>query len=605
MKQSIGKWRVYLVAFLLTITLCAIIFRLYWIQMVTARSFSQEQADLITQAEEQQSRTFTVDSRRGEIVDRKGKRLTATRECRLIVFPFSQSQLSAHDQELQELVHEIGYSYHQFVRKVTSLYRPAALTDVKGQEMILTPDQARKINSMEVPGIYALQSDDRFASERVAQQVIGQVGRNPFLMKEKYPDEWEEGLYQSHFRIGLSGLEFAFEPFLRGGDADWISYATDGQGRPLNGLHNQDREEVGEKKRSPYRIVTTLDREMQSMVEKKMDEMKVKEGAVVVQHIASGDIRAMASRPNSKTAQEEDKPWDNRGLMETTPGSIFKTVVAIAALDTGKVKPTDMFDCNGKLEHYGLRDSGGKGHGTQTLAQAYANSCNIVFAQVAEKVGGKTIEEYAKKLGLGQPILWSGKVFKDKDFHQLPAEQSGLIFSESTSLKDPGVVVQTAIGQRDVRMTPLQATNMVTALFHGGKVRNPRIVQEIRKKEGKSHFRFTPHALKSKQNLHPNTLHQVRQMMRLTVTQGTAQSMKDASIMLAGKTGTAQLGMEGDRFNKWMVGYAPADHPRYAVAVLIRSVTNSKDMRAQRLFRQVMEGLEQIRKDQEEKEPNG
>ena len=108
---------------------------------------------------------------------------------------------------------------------------------------------------------------------------------------------------------------------------------------------------------------------------------------MVVQEISTGDILAMASRPLPGAGQEGAQPWDNRAIMETVPGSIFKTVVAVAALDTGKVKPGETFVCDGELGRYGLTDSHGKGHGKQTFAEAYANSCNIV-SPGAERLWG-------------------------------------------------------------------------------------------------------------------------------------------------------------------------------------------------------------------------
>src|SRR5690606_41179196 len=109
--------------------------------------------------------------------------------------------------------------------------------------------------------------------------------------------------------------------------------------------------------------------------------------------------------------------------------------------------------------------------------------CNIGSAQVAERLGGETIEAYAKKLRLGQKSLWSGQR-SGKAYHHLPREHSGLIFAEGTPKKDGGAVIQTAIGQRDVRMTPVQAAKMVTSLFHQGKLLSPRVVRGIRDDQG-------------------------------------------------------------------------------------------------------------------------
>ncbi|PTX58454.1 cell division protein FtsI/penicillin-binding protein 2 [Melghirimyces profundicolus] len=574
---------------LLVAAFCGILFRLYWIQMIAVHSFSREEADLITEAEEQQSGVFMVDSGRGQILDRNGISLTGERDWRLIVFPLSESQWRVDTDKLNRVARIIGLSPREFRETVKALRRPQVLHDRKGKEEALSEKQAEAIQELEVPGVYALKTDYRQDPDRLARQVIGRVERNPFLIRERYPDEWTNGRYQAHSRIGVTGLEAAFEPFLRGGRQHLLTYITDGGGRPLNGLHMATRESGGA---IPYRVVSTLDQRAQRVAEKNLEEAGVTEGAVVVQDLASGDILAMASRPSLESAGKNQNPWNNRALMEMTPGSIFKTVTAVAALDTGKVKPGETFDCNGHLGRYGMKDSKPGGHGRQSLEEAYANSCNVVFARVAERVGGKTLKDYAHRMGVGERILWSGPVFKEKDFRQLPQEQTGLIFSKETSLEDSGAVAQTGIGQRDVKVTPLQAVNMVTTLFQEGKTLNPRIAREIQRPDGEVLYRFPPHALKTEKKIASFALERVRHMMRLAVTDGTARSLQGASLALGAKTGTAQVGPDKDTYNKWMVGYGPYEKPRFAAAVVIRSVRDSGDMRAHEVFRKVMEGLE-------------
>ncbi|PTM59624.1 peptidoglycan D,D-transpeptidase FtsI family protein [Desmospora activa] len=587
--KSLKSRRMWLVSIVLIIGFSALLWRLYWIQLGSVRSFSHEEMDLIARAEEQQSRVVVVDSGRGSILDRQGQALTGKKGWRLFASPFSQAQIEANRVKLGKLASQLGWTEKQLVHQLQSLDTPGSLSRPDGSELVLKEREAKAIRDLHIPGIDALESDDRWR-DRGGRQVIGRVERNPFLIQRRFPDEWEQGLYDSHSRIGVSGLEAAFEPFLRADGSTLLTYTTDGQGRSLNGLEMKvEGSSVGE----PYRLLTTLDQRIQSVAERALNDAAVQEGAVVVQDIASGDLLAMASRPLENDPQHDWNAWDNRALMETTPGSIFKTVVAIAALDTGKVKPSDQFHCNGHLGRYGLRDSKPDGHGTQTLEQAYANSCNIAFAQVAEKVGGKTIEEYANRLGLGSRILWSGKVWKEKNFRQLPQEQRGLIFSDEMTRRDQGAVAQTGIGQRDVRVTPLQAANMVTALFHDGKALNPRIVQEIQQRDGETLFTFQPHALAVEKRIKPETLQALRKMMQTTVSDGTAQSLKDSAVSMGAKTGTAQVGQSNERFNKWMIGFAPTDQPRYAVSVVIRSVEDSKDNRSHRVFRQVMEQVVQ------------
>ncbi|SMO63260.1 Cell division protein FtsI/penicillin-binding protein 2 [Melghirimyces algeriensis] len=592
------QWRRRWISAVLVVAFCGLLFRLYWIQQIAVHSFSEEEADLIAGAEEQQRGVFVVDSGRGGIMDRNETYLVGDKDWRLIIFPLSENQWAAYRGKLEKVADTIGYSYKAFREAVKDLHRPQVFPDRKGNMETLTEKQAEAIRALKIPGVYASRSDNRYHRDRLASQLIGRVERNPFLVRKQYPNDWDRGENPNYSWVGVTGLEGAFESFLRGKGEHLLTYKTDGRGRPLNGLHMMTEESGGP---IPYQIVTTLDRKIQKVAEQALDKKGVKEGAIVVQDISSGDILAMVSRPDTVSVRHGENPWDNRALMETVPGSIFKTVVAVAALDMGKVKPGEVFHCDGHLGRYGMKDSNPKGHGRQNFAQAYANSCNVVFAQVAERIGGEKIAEYAHMMGLGQQILWSGRVLKNPSFHQLPREQSGLIFSENTSKKDLGAVAQTGIGQRDVKMTPLQAVNMVTTLFQKGKTLNPRVVKEIQRPDGEVFFRFPHHALKTKKKIDSETLQEVRHMMRLAVTQGTAQSLKGSSVQMGAKTGTAQLGPDKTTYNKWMVGYGPYQRPEVSVAVLVRSVSDSSDMRAHEIFRQVMEGIQELKKKSRDK----
>jgi cell division protein FtsI/penicillin-binding protein 2 len=558
--------------------------RLSHIQLMTSK-----QAALIARAQEQQSREYVVDSGRGMILDRHGDPIVGERGKRLIAFPMDLRQVRLHAAKLKRVAEIAGYVYDDLIRKLTTLKKPQSLPTPDGNDWIVTPDQEQEIEALHIPGIHVMETDNRLAPYGLARQLIGRVARDPFLLRERYGEELSGGTYQPLSRIGVSGLEAAFEPFLRSQSENVITYAVDGRGRPLNGLrlkHLLGREGTGA---ASYQVVTALDRRMQHAVEKILNDEGVSDGAVVLQEIATGDVLAMASRPLPDGGSLQARPWDNRAVMETVPGSIFKTVVAVAALDTGIVKPDTVFVCRGELGRYGLRDAKPGGHGKQTFAQAFAHSCNIVFAQVAERLGGETIEKYARKLGLAQKVSWNGSVFHDSDFRQLLEEHTGMIFSGKAAQRDRGAVAQTGIGQRDVRLTPLQAVNLVTSLFHDGQPLTPRLVLRVQSPDGRAVAVFREQAYKENFRIKRQTLIQVRRMMRAAVTEGTAVAVQAAKWKLAGKTGTAQLGMNKDRYNKWMIGYGPYDQPRYAVSVVLRGVPDSQDPRALRIFQRVMD----------------
>src|SRR6185437_12711717 len=176
--------------------------------------------------------------------------------------------------------------------------------------------------------------------------------------------------------------------------------------------------------------------------------------------------------------------WQNRAIMATTPGSVFKIVVAVAALEEGLCTPGTMFECHGSWDKYHLHDAKLEGHGRVTLTQAFANSCNVVFAQLASKLGGAKLEAYARRLGLGGMVTWSGNIQSCGKLQQIGEEEAGRIFFASNLQSDEGAVAQSGIGQRDVQVSLLQVVNMVTALFHEGCPLSPRVASSVLDENG-------------------------------------------------------------------------------------------------------------------------
>ncbi|WP_028776460.1 peptidoglycan D,D-transpeptidase FtsI family protein [Shimazuella kribbensis] len=583
-------WRTWVVLFILIGLFSGLIYRLYQIQIRSTHSFSVAQKDLIALAEKVQSREVILDSRRGSIFDRNGIPIVGQLQWRLFVFPQSAEQLDLRREQWSQLSSLLHISYQTLKRQLILLKRPSVLSSY-----VLTKEQVKKIESLHIPGIVPVESDNRMTEGEIAKQVVGRIIRNSYVLKERYPKQVEAGEFSLQSRFGMTGLEYTFERFLHGEGESLVRFVTDGRGKALNGVQVKMTGKPSKKTTKPKNIVTTLDINLQTQVEKIMKNANVKEGAVVVQEIATGNILSMAGISASK--DESLAPWINEALVEATPGSIFKTVVTIAALEEGIVKPDSTFVCKGNLNgKYQLRDADGKVHGKQTLTEAYANSCNIVLGSVAERLGGAKLLAYAKRLGLAQKIGWSGKFPDDNNFSQLPEESTGLIYAKETSLQDKGAAVQTGIGQRDVKITPLQAANMITALFHRGMPIQPRLVTEIQDHKGKVVWKFTNKYVSNSKPLKPSTINAVKKMMRMVVTKGTARSLARDNWQLSGKTGTAQVGADKSLYNKWMIGFAPYSKPQYAVSVVIKNVGDANDTRAKKIYKEVMDVLRNLNK---------
>nr|WP_255654752.1 penicillin-binding transpeptidase domain-containing protein [Cohnella sp. REN36] len=374
---------------------------------------------------------------------------------------------------------------------------------------------------------------------------------------------------------------------------------TDAARRPLAGLGL--RVFSPSNPHYPLRVNTTIDLSIQRAVEDVLRKHGIREGAAVVLDAANADVLAMVSLPafdpNRIGAPNTDEA--NRALIAVPPGSIFKTVTLAAALEAGVTTLEERFRCTGDYGRYGLHCWREHGHGVLTVEQAFAESCNVVFAALAERLDPRQLQETADKMGLGRQIGWSASSFVDgKPLRLLEEEQAGAVFASLEAGKDGGVRTGTGIGQRDVRVTPLQAANLAVTLLHGGRVQAPRLVNEIRYADGGLFARLPEQDAPSKYGgIQPQTAAALRKAMRLVVTDGTAEhALQDAGWALAGKSGTAELG-DGKpaRNDHWFVGYGPADgKARYAVSILLENQPAGVRNRAGAAFGEVMEALRQL-----------
>jgi cell division protein FtsI/penicillin-binding protein 2 len=349
----------------------------------------------------------------------------------------------------------------------------------------------------------------------------------------------------------------------------------------------------------PLSVVTTLDYDIQKAVEDVIDEVGIEEGAVVVLDAENADILAMTSRPDFDPANVDPSRgnWGNRAVKQMVPGSIFKTVIAAAALEKGLFQPDDIFnDPTGSLGKYQLNSWKTGGHGKVTFLDAYAESCNVCFAQVAMELTGDDIETFSRKFGLLDQAGWrTDQLYKILPFHQIDGEHKGQLFANKNLVNDEGVRVQTSIGQRDVRMTPLQAANMVVTILQRGEVYSPRLVKRIDYLNGTPFYSFPVKTLDIENPLQSYTAYQLKHWMRRVVTHGTGQALQNHQWELAGKTGTAQVRVRGQELNnQWFVGFGPYAAPRYVVAVVAQNEPITGEKKATEAFGKIMDKLAEL-----------
>ncbi|WP_328524920.1 peptidoglycan D,D-transpeptidase FtsI family protein [Kribbella sp. NBC_00359] len=301
-----------------------------------------------------------------------------------------------------------------------------------------------------------------------------------------------------------------------------------------------------------------------------------KTGAVVAIEPKTGRILAMATMPSydpnelashdlakvdaawKRLTEDPAQPMLNRAVRQTyPPGSTFKLVTAAAALSSGKYTPETKVNSPAELPlpqtttplvNEDNKNCGGSNNATLTIALRY--SCNTAFGSVGLDLGPDVLREQAAKFGFGE--------------RQLP-ELSG-VASQFPGDPNPPQTAQSAIGQFDVRATPLQMAMVAAGIANKGEVMKPYLVQNVKTADLKTVSETKPESLH--QAISPGVAAQLTAMMVDVVNNGTGRPGRIDGVQVAGKTGTAQTSKERPPF-AWFTAFAPANDPKVAVAVLI------------------------------------
>ncbi|GEC92297.1 peptidoglycan D,D-transpeptidase FtsI family protein [Brevibacillus brevis] len=584
------KRRHFLVLLSMSLLWLGLVVRLWWIQLGSPHRFSRHGVDLVKAAVKQRQQSIVLHSGRGDIVDRNGYAFTGEEHLALILFPLARGSLQGTD-GLQRLAQITGESKERLSETMEKAKVPLLMREESGKLVMLTERQAEEINALAIPGVVALAVTERYRADEVAKHLIGFIHKNPGMVQKLYPDEWTSGKMNAESTLGASGLERSFDRFLQGVEPSILSYYVDGHGQPLRGLDIRYTKQSNQY--YPLSLTTTLDAAIQRSMEAAADQVGLKEGSIVVLDVQTADVLAAVSRPtyDQTNVTGNTSDWKNRAFKQLPPGSVYKTVVTAAALAEGIVSPIDRFTCTGEYGKYQFSCWKKEGHGSVTLEEAYAQSCNIAIAHIAKMVGGEKLEEYAKKLGLTTPVGHvTPHLYKLKNFKQLDGEEPGRVFAEGVSRDDEGVLIQSAIGQRDVRITPLQAANMMVTILRGGQSSQVRLVKEIAYRNGQSFHTFPEQEL-SLDGIDYVTANKLRKMMRKVVTEGTGQMLMNSAWQVAGKSGTAQIGDANGNNHLWFLGYAPLEEPRYAICVVAENQPSWGKNQAMELFHRAVAEL--------------
>ena len=392
-------------------------------------------------------------------------------------------------------------------------------------------------------------------------RLITMRGISLFNVSERYN---EAGLL-SHV-IGYTsdnggfGIERIFNKALTVGETDSISLTQNAGNQIMSGL--------GHSKiiNNTYRgVQLTVDYHVQSAVEKVLDD-NIESGCAIVLDAVTGNVLAMASRPNFKQSELVKYLNGNRGelinraLSAYDIGSIFKIVLTAAALEEGLVTPGYEFECNGSVDIDGMEFPCNEknGHGVITLADGLAKSCNAVYYGLGQKIGIDNIYKYAKEFGLGEPVLNIEKL----------NESAGYIPRFSYSSRE---LANISIGQGNVSVTPVQAADILCTIVNGGIRQQLSLVSGIVDDGGTAH---TMMPTERGRVISKKTAQTLKDMLDSTVEYGTGTRAKIDDWGAGGKTGSAETGWatkDGTMTHAWFAGYFPKDNPRYVCVVMLEN----------------------------------
>ena len=322
-------------------------------------------------------------------------------------------------------------------------------------------------------------------------------------------------------------------------------------------------------------VYTTLDPKAQQVAMQQLasaSQIGAPAGSIVALDIKTGAVKVMASLPsydnNHPNARGPDTTMYNRATQAGyPPGSTFKVVTDVAALDSGKFTPDSVVNGNSPVTISGvpLSNDGNASYGPINLTDALTQSVNTVWAQVAEQVGRPTMTKYMQRFGFyAKPPL---DYPPDEINASRPFSPAGRPYPPGSPNEDIGRI---GMGQGGLQVTPLQMAMVAAAVANGGKLMTPHLTDKVVDQDGRTVETINPTVYH--QVMKPSTAQQVTQMMTHVVSdpQGTGTAAALSGVDVAGKTGTAQIGTPGSNLTEpWFIGFAPANNPRYAVAVTI------------------------------------
>lgn len=497
-----------IVVWMLAVLISALTVRLFCIQVMGSEDLSQAVCD-------QSLVSLQGANTRGLICDRNGLPLVGDQKRYLYIISKKDLDYQAAKLLASMGARQTGSSDGYYVY-ASEHYRKAS-----GEKLV------KKYHA------YVIQASSRYEDHQTAANLIGYVNQRD--------------------HSGAAGLELMCDRQLRKSHCRLYA-AADVKGNLLPGRGLIAESEKNHVSAAQGEVRTTLDKNLQEAVEKIIADYE-DDCAVVVVKQSSGDVLAMACtptfNPNDVTGHlgsGSDELLNKATQGEYAPGSVFKIVVAAAALEQG-IPADQTFECTGSVKigsvEIKCKTGGEEGHRQIGMEEAFAQSCNSYFIQLGQMTGARPVCSMAKNMGLGRKAL-----------SRYPQQCSGHVMTGSEC--SGAGIGNLSIGQGQMLVTPLQIARMTEIIASGGVDRGAHILLSEK--------------TRNKRVLGKAAAEEIQSMMCRVTEEGTARQMglfnDDGSAAAAVKTGTAQYGRQEDgKSYGWLTGFAPCDDPQYVVTV--------------------------------------
>ncbi len=544
----------------LSVAIFLFLFAGFWDLQVRNPELYTEQAD------RNRIKALPVLAPRGKILDRDGRVIVDNHSSYSLIL----SRENLRPDHIRPIAQGLGMEYDRLAARLARFrsrpkYEPIIIKDE------LTPAELAFVEAHRDPGTFPemelIRAQRRlYPQSGLAGHVIGYVGE----ISEPELDQPEYIKYEAGDVIGKAGIEREYNDTLMG---------VDGQRQVVVDNLGRERDVLGMKEAVPGKdLQLTLDLDLQVVAELAMIGRR---GAVVALDPRNGEILAMVSAPSydpnkfagrirsedwKEITNNPDNPMLNRPIQaQFAPGSTFKPIMALAGLETGAIDDTFTAHCSGGATFYGryFKCHEKRGHGTVDLHRGIAQSCDVFFYNVGNRLGIDNIAKYADMAGFGH-----------KTGIDLPGEMTGVVPSTAWKMRlfrqkwYAGETISVSIGQGALTVTPLQLVYAVGGIGMGGVWYKPHLVRAETKNERPRIGKVDP----------ANVQKVVSGMYAVVNEAGTGVRARLPGVSVCGKTGTAQLASNELikskalahtlKDNAWFVGFAPCEAPEIAVAAL-------------------------------------